>query len=168
MQPSAAIRSAASFAAFAGLTAGVAALGSRHTLKTSRGLWYRVLRKAAFQPPSRAFGPVWTGLYALIATSGHRVFQARSPGRSRALALWGAQLGFNAAWSYLFFARRRPKAALVDIGLLFGAIAAYAAAARKVDRPAAWMMAPYLGWVAFASVLNASIVRKNPSALLEP
>jgi tryptophan-rich sensory protein len=38
---------------------------------------------------------------------------------------------------------------------------AYAAAARRVDKPAAWLMAPYLAWVAFATVLNAEIVRLN-------
>jgi tryptophan-rich sensory protein len=30
-----------------------------------------------------------------------------------------------------------------------------------VDRLAAWMLVPYLGWVAFATVLNAAIVVLN-------
>jgi tryptophan-rich sensory protein len=44
---------------------------------------------------------------------------------------------------------------------MFAAITAYTAAARKVDRPAAWLMSPYLAWVAFATLLNAEIVRLN-------
>jgi tryptophan-rich sensory protein len=61
----------------------------------------------------------------------------------------------------LFFGARKPVVALGDISLMLTAIAAYTAAARKVDRPAAWLMTPYLMWVAFATILNAEIVRLN-------
>ncbi|HEX6095671.1 MAG TPA: tryptophan-rich sensory protein [Thermoanaerobaculia bacterium] len=40
-------------------------------------------------------------------------------------------------------------------------MALYTNAARKVDKPAAWMMAPYLLWASFAGALNAEIVRRN-------
>src|SRR5262245_48878149 len=49
-------------ASFAGVTAGVAALG-RLVDRGQPGLWYRTLRKPPFQPPSWIFGPVWTALY---------------------------------------------------------------------------------------------------------
>jgi tryptophan-rich sensory protein len=87
---------------------------------------------------------------------------APGPARTRALALWGTQLALNAGWSAVFFGARRPRAALVEIGALLASIAGYAAAARKVDRPAAWLVAPYAAWTAFAAVLNAGIVRRNP------
>jgi tryptophan-rich sensory protein len=32
----------------------------------------------------------------------------------------------------------------------------------SVDRAAAWMMAPYLGWLGFATYLNGAIVVSNP------
>jgi translocator protein len=105
---------------------------------------------------------VWTGLYALIALSGYRVWrEPRSRQRRRALGLWGAQLLLNAAWSPLFFGLRRPLAALVDVVLLTGTAAAYAATARRVDRPAAIMMLPYLGWLGYATALNEEIWRLN-------
>jgi tryptophan-rich sensory protein len=34
-------------------------------------------------------------------------------------------------------------------------------ASAKVDRPAAWLLAPYLAWVAYATTLNAGIVAMN-------
>lgn len=37
--------------------------------------------------------------------------------------------------------------------------------AQQVDKPAAYLMAPYLGWVRFAGYLNKEVVRKNPSFL---
>jgi tryptophan-rich sensory protein len=149
---------------FGALTAGAAVLGGLATRKSVNSPWYRVfLRKPPYQPPRQAFGPVWSALYTTIAASGARVWRgAPGPARTRALALWGTQLALNAGWSAVFFGARRPRAALVEIGALLASIAGYAAAARKVDRPAAWLVAPYAAWTAFAAVLNAGIVRRNP------
>lgn len=159
--PSLRAESAAALGVFGALTAGAGALGALVT-KQGTQRWYRRLRKPPFQPPSAAFGPVWTVLYGLMAVSAWRVWKRPAgPARSRALGLWGLQLGFNAAWSWLFFGLRRKRTALADIGALGVSLAAYIAAARKVDRPAAALMAPYLGWVCFASVLNEEIVRLN-------
>lgn len=148
-------------ATFGGLVAGAAILGG--LFNPGRGAtreWYRALAKPAFNPPDAIFGPVWTILYVLIAASGYRVWSSDA-GRARtnALTWWGAQLALNAAWSPLFFGAKKPELALADIVAMLAAIAAYTAAARKVDRPAAWLMTPYLAWVAFATVLNAEIVR---------
>ncbi len=144
---------------FGGLAAAAAASGD---VSSAKSLWYRRLKKPPFQPPPWAFGPVWSVLYPMIAYSGYRVWQHRdAPGRKGALGWWGLQMGLNALWSHLFFSRRKPTASLVNIGILFGSIALYANAARKVDRPAAWLMAPYFGWVGFASLLNEEIVRRN-------
>ncbi|HVG61076.1 MAG TPA: TspO/MBR family protein [Hyalangium sp.] len=159
--PSLRSESAIALGVFGALTAGAGALGSAVTDHGTQ-LWYRRLRKPPFQPPSAVFGPVWTVLYVLTALSGWRVWnRPAGPARSLALGLWALQLGFNAAWSWLFFGKRRKRAALADIGALGVSIAAYIAAARKVDRPAAALVAPYLGWVCFASLLNEEIVRLN-------
>lgn len=82
-------------------------------------------------------------------------------GDKRAVGLWLTQLAFNAAWSPLFFGAHRPRAALADVGLTLASASAYTWRARKTDVPAAIAMVPYLSWLAFASGLNASIVRKN-------
>jgi tryptophan-rich sensory protein len=52
--------------------------------------------------------------------------------------------------------------ALADIFALEGSIIGYIAAAHKVDRTAAYAFVPYAAWVAFATVLNAEILRLNP------
>jgi tryptophan-rich sensory protein len=86
-----------------------------------------------------------------MAVSAARVYRAApSPARSRALTLWGAQQALNAAWSPLFFGQRRPRAALLDLGLLWGTLGGYALQARKVDPVASALVGPYLGWVSFA------------------
>lgn len=146
-------------AGFGALTAAAASVGALF----KPDAWYRKLKKPWYQPPSWVFPVVWTGLYSMIAVSGYRVWRTPpSPARTRALALWGTQLGFNAAWSYLFFGRHDPKTALIDIGLLQTSVTAYANAAAEVDPAARWMMMPYQGWIGFATTLNANIARRNP------
>jgi benzodiazapine receptor len=143
------------------LTAGSALLGARAS--NGNQLWYRRLRKPGFTPPAWVFGPMWTVLYGLMTWSAWRVWnRPAGPKRSWALLLWGAQLGFNALWSPLFFGGHRQRAALVDLGALGVSLASYTAVTSKVDRSAAWMMAPYLAWVGYAGALNEEIVRLNP------
>jgi tryptophan-rich sensory protein len=150
--------------AIAAATVLSAGWGARATLRGKP--WYRTLRKSRLTPPDAAFGPVWTALYALEAVSAIRIGRAASsPERSRALALWAAQQGLNAAWSPLFFGQRRARTALADIALLGATLEGYRRAARRVDRVAAGLVVPYLAWVGFAAFLNAQIVRQNPRLL---
>jgi tryptophan-rich sensory protein len=159
------VRTGLALAGFAALTLASGALGAVATGK-SRSTWYRTLRKPRFNPPDRVFAPVWTTLYALSSVSATRVYRADpSADRTRALMLWGAQQTFNTLWSPLFFARHRASAALVDLGLLWATLAAYAKVAKRVDRHASELVLPYLGWVTFAGVLNGAILRKNPRLL---
>ncbi|HXJ86352.1 MAG TPA: TspO/MBR family protein [Candidatus Binatia bacterium] len=157
--------SKASLLALAGFglaTAGAAWYGSRYS-RGNRDEWYRSLRKPSFTPPDKVFPVAWTTLYVLIAYSGWRVWSAApSPHRDKALRLWISQLAANAQWSKLFFKQRSPVLALADIFALEGSIIGYIAAAHKVDRTAAYAFVPYAAWVAFATVLNAEILRLNP------
>lgn len=158
------IRQGLALAAIGGATVLTAWAGARATRRNLG--WYRWLRKSSLNPPNSAFGPVWTALYGLNALSAGRIVRAEpSAERSRALALWGTQQAFNAAWSPLFFGAHRPRAALADIGLLWASIGAYLASARRVDRLASALVVPYLGWVSFAAYLNARVVRKTPRLL---
>ena len=139
----------------------VAGLGGRWTAGQVTG-WYRTLARPAFAPPNWVFGPVWTLLYALMAIAAWRVWLASpSPARSWGLLLFLAQLALNLAWSWIFFRRHAIGAALVEIAVLWMAIGAATLAFSRVDLVAAWLMAPYLAWVTFASALNAGFWRLN-------
>ncbi len=126
---------------------------------TQPGEWYAQLRKPSFNPPGWVFPPVWTVLYVLIAIAGWR-----SWGRNRggwAMRLWWAQLGLNFLCSPLFFAAHRMDLALVVVLLLLAAILGFIAVSWQEDRLAAWLFTPYAVWVAFASLLNASLLALN-------
>ena len=126
---------------------------------TRPGDWYEQLAKPAFTPPGWLFGPVWTALYILIGIAGSRVW--RIDRRGRPMTLWWAQLGLNFLWSPVFFAAHQVGLALIVILLLLRAILGFIAVSWNRDRLAAWLFMPYAAWVAFASVLNASIFALN-------
>lgn len=145
------------------LTAAASVAGARIAKRRSNKLWYRALRKPPQTPPDAAFGVVWPLLYGMSAYSGYRIWQRRDrPGAKASLALWGAQLAFNGAWTPLFFGAHRSRVAMVDLGLNLATLLAYTKRAALVDPTAAWLMAPYVGWLTFAGTLNYGIMRRNP------
>jgi tryptophan-rich sensory protein len=81
--------------------------------------------------------------------------------RRIALQLFAAQLALNALWSPLFFGAERPGWALAEIVVLLVAVATTLVLFLRVDRVAGLLLVPYLAWVAFATVLNASIAAMN-------
>jgi translocator protein len=151
---------------FGGAVAATAWFGSRYSPGNSETReWYEGLDKPPYNPPDYVFPIVWSTLYTLIAISGWRVWRSdASSNRSRALALWAGQLIANADWTRLFFGEHRPKRALVDVLVLETAIILYILQSDDVDRAAAFCFIPYAAWTAFATVLNAEIVRRNPQA----
>jgi tryptophan-rich sensory protein len=126
------------------------------------GRWYEELDKPPWTPPNWAFGPAWTVIFALIAYSGY-VFWMAAPAEARffPLIIYGVQLALNAGWSALFFGLKRMDLALGDAILMLVAIAANMIAFYPYSPEAAWLLAPYLLWVSFASVLNYAILRRN-------
>jgi translocator protein len=126
--------------------------------------WYPTLEKPFFTPPNIVFPLVWTFLYALMALSFWRILRARPEAgpKASAIVVFLIQIALNIGWSWAFFARRSPYSGLVVIGLLFVAIALTMREFRKIDRPAAFSLTPYLIWVGYAALLNAAIALKNP------
>lgn len=150
---------------FGAAVAAAAAFGSRFTPQNPRTKdWYQKLAKPPYNPPNAVFPIVWPALYTLMTIAVWRISrQPASPQRSAALSLWTAQLLVNAAWTWLFFGRQAPKQALVDVIVLEGLIVGFIVTAEPVDPPAAICFLPYAGWVGFATLLNAEIVRLNPT-----
>jgi tryptophan-rich sensory protein len=125
--------------------------------------WYSELVKPSWTPPSSLFPVVWTALYIMMAVALWRLWEKAAPSsaRTRAIGLFFVQLVLNAAWSPLFFGAHALRAALIEIVVLAIAIALTIMASARVDRIAAWLLAPYLAWVAYAATLNGGIVWMN-------
>ncbi|MEY2244536.1 TspO/MBR family protein [Streptomyces sp. BF23-18] len=150
------------YALTAGAVTATAAAGARAVDADSA--WYRALDKPSWQPPSWAFGAVWTPLYASIAWAGGRALN-RTGGRVRLrlAASLAANLTLNAGWNWLFFGRRSPKAGLLGTALLNMSNAELLYRTARADSTAARALLPYATWCVFATALNGSILRLNPS-----
>ena len=136
--------------------AGIGSLATTPNIPT----WYATLAKPSWNPPNWIFGPVWTILYISMAVAAWLVWRQGGIWQWP-LALFAVQLGLNAAWSWIFFGFHMPGAALIEIVALLAAIAATTIAFWPKSMAAGILMLPYLGWVAFASVLNFTIWRLN-------
>jgi len=101
-----------------------------------------MVQKPAVNPESA--WPAWTGFVWFLL-----------------MAAWGLQLLRNFVWPILFFALHLIGPALADVFLLAAATVATIVLALGVDRPAALLLTPYLGWVGFAGVLNEAFLRLN-------
>jgi benzodiazapine receptor len=101
------------------------------------------------RPPDR-FLPIMEASYARATSA-----------RPLALTLFFLQLTLNAAWSLMFFSAHSPLLGMLNIVPQWMLIVATAAIFYRLDRIAALCLLPLVGWVAFAAVLNFTILKVN-------
>ena len=119
--------------------------------------WFVNLIKPPFNPPNYLFGPVWTTLYLMMGVSLFMIMKSSKIGfRTDAILAFGMQLFLNFWWSIFFFRFQRPDVALVEIVMLWFSILFMLFSFYKVKPLAAYLQIPYLLWVSFAFMLNAS------------
>jgi len=122
--------------------------------------WYPTLIKPIFNPPNWIFAPVWTILYIMMGVAGGLIWNSIDTENERvkkAFAFFIIQLALNALWSYLFFGLQNPLLALLEIIVLWLLIFETYLQFKSIDKTAGLLLIPYLAWVSFASILNASI-----------
>jgi translocator protein len=138
--------------------AGIGSLFTSNSVNT----WYTQLRKPEWTPPNWIFGPAWTTLYLMMAISAWLVWRSSDSYSARfALALFAIQLVLNTMWSIVFFGLHEVGPAFGEILLLWMMIIATAVAFLPFSLLAAWLLIPYIVWVAFASYLNFRIWQMN-------
>ncbi|KUJ63267.1 sensory protein TspO [Flavobacteriaceae bacterium CRH] len=122
--------------------------------------WYPTITKPIFNPPNWIFMPVWTSLYILMAVAAGLVWDKIKEANEevkKALGFFIIQLTLNAVWSYLFFGLKNPMLALIEIVILWLMIYETYLKFVKINKIAGYLLIPYLAWVGFATILNASI-----------
>ena len=126
--------------------------------------WYETLNRPSFNPPNWLFGPVWTILYILMGISLFLIWkQSANKERNLAIVVFLLQLALNFAWSFIFFSFNMIGFALIEIILLWISIIVMLVLFYRIKPMAAYINIPYLIWVTFATVLNASYYLLNRS-----
>jgi tryptophan-rich sensory protein len=129
-------------------------VGSLASTNTGTDTWYLGLVKSNLNPPGYVFGIVWPILYLLMGITIWRTYNVIKN-------LFYVQLFLNAIWSWLFFSFHLPLIALLDIWLLIFINLKILLLISKEDKLAAFLFAPYIMWLFFASYLNLYIVINN-------
>ena len=129
-------------------------VGSLASTNTGTDTWYLGLVKSNLNPPGYVFGIVWPILYLLMGITIWRTYSVIKN-------LFYVQLFLNAIWSWLFFSFHLPLIALLDIWLLIFINLKILLLILKEDKLAAFLFAPYIMWLFFASYLNLYIVINN-------
>ncbi|CAH0372359.1 unnamed protein product [Pelagomonas calceolata] len=115
-------------------------------------------RRPAWAPPRKWFPPIWRVNYFLIGLAASR----RAAAGGLPPVAW-VHYALNMCWAPLFFKFRQLKAAVVlNVGLVITLVAALPSFA---EAGAALLLAPYLGWLAFATALSLQIARLNPAGV---
>ena len=129
---------------------------------TEIGPWYFQLQKPSWQPPDWLFGPAWTTIYILPSIAGVKAWRrADEVQRRYFLGALLLNLVLNLLWSLIFFTSQRPDIALLEVVPLWLSILLMVLLVRSYSPVSSLLMLPYLGWVAFATYLNWTIVKLN-------
>ena len=142
------------------LCAAASWIGSIFTMEGVNG-WYLTIRKPSFNPPNAVFAPVWFILYTMMAVSLFYVLRSHHPNKNKAVGIFLAQLVLNVLWSFIFFKLHHIGLAFIEMIVMLGLLIAYYFVAKPIRPLAAYLFIPYIAWVAFASMLTATIWSMN-------
>ncbi|WP_103865383.1 TspO/MBR family protein [Aquimarina sp. I32.4] len=145
------------------LVCGLIGFLSSIATRSSVDTWYASLEKPSFSPPDWIFGPTWIILYIMMGIAAGIVWSKGFYHKwvKTALYHFGFQLLLNAAWSIFFFGLQSPLIALLDIIALFILLLFTIKWFTVVNSTAAYLLIPYILWVAFAAALNFGIWQLN-------
>ena len=120
---------------------------------------FAALAQPPLSPPGWVFPVVWTILYLLMGWASFLIWKSGAPqaAKKRALGLYGMQLAVNFVWPLLFFRAGLYGFALLWLVILLVLVAETMLAFGRIDRRAAWLLAPYFFWLLFAAYLNAGV-----------
>ena len=140
------------------IVGGISALISMGGMKD-----FESINQPPLTPPSWLFPIAWTILYILMGVASYFVFTANKGEELtvRALSSYVIQLALNFMWSILFFSLELYTFSFLWLIALLVMIVITMSRFYKVNTKAAYLLIPYLVWVAFAGYLNLGVAILN-------
>lgn len=126
-------------------------------------VWYNGLNQSVFTPNGWVFSIAWLILYTLLGIALYLIMKSGKSRQNKAVpyALFVAQMGLNALWSYTFFGLHLIGGAMVVLIALLAVAIWMAFAFRHISRGASYLVWPYILWLCFALYLNGTIAILN-------
>lgn len=133
----------------------VGGIGSIFTSNNTNTAWYSSI-KPSITPPNWVFPIAWNILFLMISFSLYFAWtdSRNKKQKTKVVLLFGINFILNIWWSVLFFGLKLLQLAFVEVILFWFSILALILFTRKISKKSAWLLIPYLLWVAFASVLT--------------
>lgn len=149
-------------------------IGTPFVIRATRGpfSWYRKISLPSWTPPDAIFGPVWSTLYTCMGLAMGRLWNATALNPHSinvwTLGLWAVHFIINILWAPVFFGMKKIRVASIMNGILISTLVPVIALLFLFLQPSpqplsAVLLLPYLGWLTFATFLNASICKRNPT-----
>lgn len=125
--------------------------------------WYYTINLPSWTPPSWVFGVAWSVIFLLTALAAMMVWRTFDRDRNFYCinALFALNACLNLSWTYLFFRKHMIGLALIDAVLLFFVTLLLLVLIGKRSLLTASLLAPYVGWLSFAIVLNSAVWLMN-------
>ncbi|MFC1622119.1 TspO/MBR family protein [Patescibacteria group bacterium] len=125
--------------------------------------WYQNIIKPTFAPPAYVFGIAWSILYPIIFISfGYTGYLVISKKISKHILVpLIINLISNLLFSPIQFGLKSNLLAAIDITIVLGSLIWFIAKIYPHSKVVAFVQAPYLLWVFFATVLQYSIAFLN-------
>jgi len=96
-----------------------------------------------------------------MAVALYKLIQSPDPRKKQAIKIFAIQLIMNAAWSFFFFQFHWLAFSLAEILTLLLTLISFCVITEPFCRAAMYCFLPYIAWVGFATLLNASILYLN-------
>jgi tryptophan-rich sensory protein len=144
------------------------AVGGVSALLTSDAMaQFGRMNQPPLSPPAWLFPVAWTILYVLMGIASYLIWSREGLDpmgkldRRRALIVYGLQLALNFCWSLVFFGAKAYYPAFGVLVAMWLLIVLLMLFARKLCRPAMYLLVPYLLWTTFAGYLNLGVALLN-------
>jgi tryptophan-rich sensory protein len=141
-----------------------ALLGSFFTSKNMVS-WYDTLNLPSLVPSGFVFPIAWNILFILMIIAFYLILsndnKRVSTLRKKIITLFSIQLVFNVLWVVLFFEFNWLLISLLEIVLLEITLIYLTLESYKLNKTVAYLLIPYVLWIAFATILNLSVFLIN-------
>ena len=128
-------------------------------LTRNNTVFYQVLIKPPFAPPSFIFPIVWGALYLLMGIASFLVIRQgwQKPYVKDAMNYFWIQLALSFLWPIIFFNLRSLLFAFLILLIMWIFVGICTAKFYRINQVAGWLMVPLFLWVTFAGYLNLAV-----------